>query len=300
MRFSLKSIIKFFLKIVYKFIFSFFSILKILIFSKYNIKLRSVKDYGKCYILGNGPSLKNDLDNNLEFFLDKKIFVVNNFATSNYYNIIKPKYYVFADPAYWSAIENSTVVKNCRRTLEIIRDNTIWEMIVFVPPNALNNSILKDILKENKYIKIVDFNTTTISMKGFNNVNYFLFEKNLAAPPIQNVLISSIFISINMGFSEINILGSDHSWTKELFVNDKNQVCTVDHHFYDNNKVNYNIFTRIDGSVYKMHEILRDYALMFEGYHKLREYGDYLKVRINNATENSFIDAFERKNDLNS
>jgi len=300
MRFSIKSTIKFIPKILYKIIFSFFSILKVLVFSKYNVKLKFVKDYGKCYILGNGPSLKNDLENDLEFFSDKNIFVVNNFATSNYYNIIKPKYYVFADPAYWSEIENSTVVKNCRKTLEIIKDSTTWEMIVFVPCNALKSSVLNDVLKHNKCIKIVDFNTTTISMKAFNSINYLLFEKNLAAPPVQNVLISSIYISINIGFSEVNILGSDHSWTKELFVNDKNQVCTIDHHFYDNKDIKYNVFTRIDGSVYKMHEILRDYALMFEGYHKLRNYADYFKVRIYNVTKNSFIDAFERKRDLNN
>ncbi|QSW87456.1 MULTISPECIES: hypothetical protein [Flavobacterium] len=300
MKTKLKRIIIHLLKIIYKFIFSCFSLLKVGVFSKYTVKLPSINDFGTCYIFGNGPSLKNDLDGNCDFFIDKNIFVVNNFATSDYFNIIKPKYYVFADPAYWSSNENSEVVRNCKKILEIIRDTTSWNMTIFVPSNALKNNILTDVLKSNKFLKIVDFNTTVISMKGFEYLNYLLFKKGLAAPPIQNVLISSIFISINIGFSEINILGSDHSWTKQLFVNEKNDVCTIDYHFYDAKQINYNVFTRVDGSIYKMHEILRDYALMFEGYHKLRKYADYFKVKIWNATENSFIDAFERKNYINS
>ena len=295
MKYRIKSMIKFFLKTGYNIIFSCFSLLRVLVFSKYNVKLNSIKDNGGCYILGNGPSLKHDLQYNFDFLNDKKIFVVNNFATSNYYKIIKPKYYVFADPAYWSLIETSETVKNCKITLEIIRDNTDWEMIIFVPSSAFKNSVFSDFFKKNKYVTLVDYNTTVISKKGFDCVNYFLFKKNLAAPHIQNVLVSSIYISMNIGFSEINILGSDHSWTKELFVNDENQVCTIDNHFYDVTKVKYNVFTRIDNSVYKMHEILRDYALMFEGYHQLKKYGDYLSVKIYNRTENSFIDAFEKK-----
>jgi hypothetical protein len=295
MVYRIKRLIIFFLKIGYKIVFSCFSLLKVLVFSEYNVKLNSIKDNGKCYILGNGPSLKDDLLYNLDFLIDKKIFVVNNFATSDYYKIIKPKYYVFADPAYWSLIETSEVVKSCKTTLEIIRDNTDWEMIILVPSNALKNRVLCDLFKRNKFVRLVDYNTTVISKKGFECINYFLFKKSLAAPHVQNVLISSIYVSINIGFSEVNILGSDHSWTKELFVNDKNQVCTIDNHFYDATKVKYNVFTRIDNSVYKMHEILRDYALMFEGYHQLKKYGDYLRVKIYNRTENSFIDAFERK-----
>ena len=104
-----------------------------------------------------------------------------------------------------------------------------------------------------------------------------------------------IYVSINIGFSEVNILGSDHSWTKELFVNNENQVCLTDNHFYDKTKLEFNVFRRLDGSVYKMHEILRDYAYMFEGYHLLRKYGDYIGVKIYNRCSNTFIDAFERK-----
>ncbi|WP_157492752.1 hypothetical protein [Flavobacterium sp. TAB 87] len=253
-----------------------------------------MSDTGECFILGNGPSLKDDLEKNVTFLQTQKLVVVNNFARSDYYVKLKPQYYVFADPAYWSD-EKNKVVDSCRSTLETIRDNTTWEMKIFVPHAAFKTELFKEFFIINNRISLVAYNTTFISERGFENLNHYLYKKNLAAPRIQNVLMAAIFISINIGLSEINLLGSDHSWTKELFVNSENQVCILDHHFYDKKKQDFNIFTRVDGSIYKMHEILRDYAFMFEGYHSLRGYGDVLGVKIYNNTSNSFIDAFERK-----
>lgn len=299
MKHHIKVFTKFLAATFIKFIYTFISLFKVLASSKYNVSIKSINDKGKCYILGNGPSLKGDLADNFILLKSNKLFVVNNFAKSDYYIKLKPQYYVFADPAYWSTEENS-IVRNCKLTLEMIKDNTEWEMKIFVPFVALKNIWFRDFFKSNKNITLVTFNTTFICDKGFEYSTLFFYKNNLAAPRIQNVLMSAIFISINIGLSEINILGSDHGWTKELFVNGENQVCIYENHFYDKEKKDFNVFKRLDGTVYKMHEILRDFAFMFEGYHLLKKYGNDLGVKIYNRTTDSFIDAFERKNLNNS
>jgi hypothetical protein len=121
-----------------------------------------------------------------------------------------------------------------------------------------------------------------------------LYKSYLGGPPMKNVLIASIYLSINIGFKQINLLGSDHSWTSALIVNEMNQVCLADSHFYDKQSVKQKPLRHIYGSEYKMHEILRDFALMFEGYHVLNQYANYLGCRVYNKCQNSFIDAFER------
>ena len=115
-------------------------------------------------------------------------------------------------------------------------------------------------------------------------------------PRPQNVVIPSIFIGINEGYKQIDLYGVDHSWTKEIRVNNNNQVCLINSHFFDNKTPELKPWHKgIGEPVYKMHEILRDLAWMFDGYYKLREYADNIGCRIINKTPDSFIDAFERE-----
>jgi len=113
---------------------------------------------------------------------------------------------------------------------------------------------------------------------------------------MQNVLNLCVLVEINMKYSEVNIIGADHSWTKDLIVNDSNIVCMSNYHFTDNDKLEPTPIPMVNGEYFKMHEILRAFAQMFEGYQILRKYAEYNNVKIFNRTPNSFIDAFEKKN----
>ena len=165
-------------------------------------------------------------------------------------------------------------------------------MYLIIPTLANNNKEFQKVFKNNSNITLVDFNDTTIL--GFDFFRYYMYKNYLGGPPMKNVLISAIYLSLNIGFKQIFLLGSDHSWTSELVVNQYNQVCLTDSHFYDKQIVSNKPLRHIYGSEYKMHEILRDFALMFEGYHLLNEYSKVLGSSIINLCEYSFIDAFKR------
>ena len=72
------------------------------------------------YVLGNGPSLNEDIKsmnfNNADFC------VVNRFYLSPYYKIVKPRYYVLADPVFFENEEE----------IEKIIDGVDWNMVLFV------------------------------------------------------------------------------------------------------------------------------------------------------------------------
>jgi hypothetical protein len=253
--------------------------------------------YSECYILGNGPSLKENMLNDLELLKIKELFVVNDFARSKYFEILKPHYYVLLDPSYWDTNTYKELLDDCILVLNTISDKTNWPMHLIVPHEACRSELLQNIFSKNKSITIIIFNSTSVT--GFRWFRFFSFRNYLGIPPVNNVVGACIFIAINMQFREINLLGTDHSWTQDLVVNDKNQVCCVNPHFFDEEDGHYFPHKTVAGVYYTMHRLLRDYALMFEGYHMLKSYSEYRKVRIFNRCKKSFIDAFERK-DLNS
>ncbi|WP_343616095.1 hypothetical protein [Flavobacterium sp.] len=286
------------IKILFNIFYTFYRVIRE---SKFQTDLELINDSGECYILGNGPSLKYYLEDNLDFLKKQKTFAVNLFVKSEYYEILRPNYYVLADPNFWlfTGLPNKIKVEeDTLSTLNEISRKTSWPLTILIPYAAKKYFAI--FFKNHEFIKIVCYNNTVIPVEGFDSLTNYLFKKNLASPRIQNVLIAAIYASINIGFEKINVFGADHSWTKELFVNDDNQVGCVDDHFYHKETPSLRLYTRYDGVNYKMHELLRDFAYMFEGYHILKKYADYKGAKIYNRSKGSFIDAFERKESISN
>lgn len=273
---------------------TFISVLKVIIFSSFRTSVRSIKGGQECYILGNGPSLKKHLLEDIEILKVKELFVVNDFVRSEFYEVLKPKFYVFADPVYWDESTYSEFRSEALITLNLIKEKTNWPMKILVPSAAIKSGITRHFFDTNVNISIFDYDLNFVT--GFDSVLYFLYKRNLGHPSINNVLGTSIFLALTMNFKTVNILGSDHSWLQEILVNNKNEVCHKDAHFFIKGEgVRYYPFRTVFGNSYKMHEILIDYSRMFNGYHLLRKYSDYLNINVFNLCQESFIDAFERK-----
>lgn len=243
--------------------------------------IQKVENAGLITILANGPSLKDDLEN--IDFNEGDFCVVNDFYKSPWYGKIKPKYHVLADPLYF-------------RTDDDIRpfvDAVHWNMKLIVPYYAWRKV---DILKRipNDFIEVIPYHS--VNFRGFDWLRYFFYEKGMSMPKPQNVLVTALFNLINMGYEIVSVYGADHSWTECIRVNEQNQVCLTDSHFYDEEKVNLMPWRKATRGreIYKMHEVLRDLAQMFDSYHDIRKYADYKHCHILNYTKNSYIDAFER------
>ena len=88
-------------KFICNLFFSLISILRIIRFSK-KTKLPVEEHFNECIILGNGPSLGNSLQKKIEKIQSISLKIcVNSMAINKYYEILKPQYYILADPA-WS------------------------------------------------------------------------------------------------------------------------------------------------------------------------------------------------------
>lgn len=237
-------------------------------------------------ILGNGPSLINSID---ELKIREKcdFCMVNDSPNSKLFFDLKPRYYVLADPYYFKS-RPEKIIEQLNRV--------DWPMDIIVP--IIGKRSMKKFLSKHKTIRVLFYNSNSLSDNFFfDKLKFKLFDKGLSAPVSQNVLVAAIFISIRMGYYNIELYGADHSWLSKIVINDCNEVCMRDNHFYDKEPQNLEPYLNSAGQVYKLHDLLRDFANMFANYYVLRKYADYKgNVRVINQTPNSFIDAFERNN----
>ncbi|WP_353134769.1 6-hydroxymethylpterin diphosphokinase MptE-like protein [Pseudopedobacter sp.] len=265
------------------------SIVKILIQSDLEVKRHLTKGIKECVILGNGPSLAHSLIEYASVLNKYQLIAVNSFALTKEYKALKPSYYVMHDPGLWTS-ENDL----SNRIFDAIKLTTDWPIIVYLPAQAKRHKTTEKLVSENVYIHFYNYTV----FKGFQNIGHYFFKKNLAMPQSQNVLVACLFLTINMGFKDIYILGADHTWHENISVNADNILCVKDVHYYDQ-EVDIKLRPFKKGlhleETFKVSEIFEAWAKVFKGYEAISRYAKTKNAHIYNASKVSFIDAFERR-----
>lgn len=265
--------------------------------SKLNIEIKSNKQSYSCVILGNGPSLINVLENQIDSLKNKDLLCVNFFVKSQYYKILRPRYYVINAPELWNYKSSAKILEESKNLFANIGLQTEWEMVLFLPFSAKRNLKWNSDIVNNKFISVIYYNPTPID--GFDFTNNFLYKYGFGMPRPHNVIIPSLIIAIRLKYNEIFLLGVDHSWLKEISVDENNNVLVNQKHFYDVNTSVPSTMHKKGQGKRKLHEVLQKFIYSFKGYFIVNEFADSQDVNIYNCTPGSFIDAFERK-DLNS
>lgn len=260
------------------------SIFEILIYNNISLansinKSNKLPIENKLAVLGNGNSL-----NEICISTGYDFLVVNRHVLSETYINLRPKYYVLADPHFFYHENGLEVIKK-------IFEVTQWNMILFIPYKK--NRLSKRIKYKNELITIVEYNQHTFT--GLEKIKQILYKLNLAIPYIQNVLAASVYIGVCLKYKQIELYGVEHSWLKQLSVNDDNKVCLDNPHFFDKEKTPPKTWEEIHYRDAKLHEVLSMYAKMFEAYFDVNAFALNMNCNIYNCTPNSYIDAFQRK-----
>lgn len=247
-------------------------------------------------VIGNGPSLSANLLNDKKFFNGKDAICCNEFAQSDHYEIIKPKFYLFYDPAYWRKTEVQKVNDDIGYTFKSLKEKTTWPIILLINISGREWNHFMELERLNENIKIIYFYNNNVAVN--TKLKYYLYKKNKAMPFLYNVLGISIFFGLNLGYKKIYLLGADHSWHKDLIIKNDNKLYWKIDHFYDQEEANLTpiYVDSYCNRTFKMHEILASLSNTFKGYFELEDYSHYLNSKIYNATKGSCIDAFERFN----
>lgn len=234
-------------------------------------------------ILGNGPSLRTNLDNDLDLLRSADTLAVNFAANTPEFSEIQPTYYLLADPHFFDKAGDDP---NVGRLIENLNSIT-FPMTLFVPAGARK----ADSYFHNHNLTVKHFSFTAV--EGYTWFENAMMNSHRGMPRPRNVLIPSIMVGIWLGYKEIYLLGADHSWLKTLSVNDRNEVVSIQPHFYkedsrEQQRVNEVYVNR------QLHEVLESMMIAFKSYHRIREYADRCGTQIFNSTPGSMIDAFER------
>lgn len=234
-------------------------------------------------ILGNGPSLRTNLDNDLDLLRSADTLAVNFAANTPEFSEIQPTYYLLADPHFFDKAGDDP---NVGRLIENLNSIT-FQMTLFVPAGARK----ADSYFHNHNLTVKHFSFTAV--EGYTWFENAMMNSHRGMPRPRNVLIPSIMVGIWLGYKEIYLLGADHSWLKTLSVNDRNEVVSIQPHFYkedsrEQQRVNEVYVNR------QLHEVLESMMIAFKSYHRIREYADRCGTQIFNSTPSSMIDAFER------
>jgi hypothetical protein len=273
---------------------SVLSIIKLVFFTNWFGLLKHRTTKKTCMILGNGPSLLTSIEKYNKTGAKIDLFCVNNFACTEQYETLKPEYYILQAPQFFQEDDklSSFYIEQRQTLFNHIKEKTNWDLFVVIPIKAKKSSAFNALLASNKHLKPLYFNDTAI--EGFTFIKRFSFTKSLGMPRPHNVLIPSLINAINIGFTEIYIVGADHSWLGEISVNENNEALVHQKHFYDETSSKPEKMQDYIHRPRRLHEILNKFYLTFLGYWEIKEYAANKGVKIINASESSMIDAFER------
>ncbi len=285
--FSMKKFLVKFYFFCVKIVNTIVSLLSVLLFSSFSTRAKlkknrsEIKKNTECIILGNGPSVTGFLESIKNEVIQKDLFVLNFFGRTSHFKIIQPSYYLLIDPDLFSDNIRESI-KNQSKDLVVELNQVSWKMILFVPARYKNSGIINLITNPN--LLITPFNTTPIS--GFTSIEYFIFKKCLGMPVPESVIIASIFLAIYFQYEICHLYGVEHSWLKDLKINEKNQVTVGLEHFYKD--------SNLTDEKRVLSEFLLSQVRLFKSHMKLQNYSRHLGIKILNHTTGSYIDAYER------
>lgn len=229
-----------------------------------NIKLAEMHDIsnGKCFIIGNGPSLTvDDLS---------KVKNCYTFASNGIYKIFdktdwRPTYYF---------VQDSIAVREVFNFHQNIIDEVKF---MFVSMNFYNS--FPEIVLNSEKLRIM-----YIRFKPPFNDRY-CFSNDITKEVFEglSVTYSMIQTAVYMGFKTIYLLGMDHSFSLEVDRDGKilKQTISQDNHFYSDHN------TKENGHPTKIGEITK-------AYQSASDYCNKNGIQIYNATRGGKLEVFKR------
>jgi hypothetical protein len=237
----------------------------------------------KCFILGNGPSLKKDIQNEIDFLTEEDILMVNHSSQTELFRRLKPRYFLLADSAFWSGKVDDNLQKMVDKTLlGLLSVN--WSMKVFIPFKARKSEFVKKLCASK--IEVCFFHNEAVS--GADWFTFWAYKKGLGIPSGVNVLIPSLIRMMLEGYKEIYLLGADHDFVQNLSVQNDNLLYMVDTHYYEDASLK--LLTNTDYV-----EVLLCTAKALISYEIIKRFSRKNGILVKNASSRSMIQSFERE-----
>jgi hypothetical protein len=225
-------------------------------------ELRNKHINERCFIVGNGPSLKH---HDLTKLTDECVFTVNYMMKSDYFKTLNSEYHLFFDPIVFGL---DPKIKEDKVKIDMIASTFKSNPnMTYVIPYRRRENFIK-LFPNHKFKFIYNYKTFTPQQKRTSHLHRI-------TPGFQNVIIYAINTAIYMGFKEIYLIGVDMTGFLEHFEYNKT-----------NNQWGHS-YTKTDDEIAFILETLKSNNYDNEFY--LKTYGktlEHLKLIFSNATRN--------------
>lgn len=232
---------------------------------------------GRCFIFGNGPSIKN-----IDFgqFENEDVFVVNLIANHVQFKKLKPKYYVMVDPFLLSAEDSNK--DRIDKVIEVGKNNP--GVKYFFPTKV----------QENYYCRIIEKNSEIYFLKSVLRLIDFMNDDpslSKSIPDYGNVVLYAIYIAICLGYKAIYLLGCDETSILTLINAHRGYVddSAYGYHLSEEEKkriISTSTILPFDKSLSIMNETFKDFSLM-------KKYGEKYDVKIYNCCKESLLKCYD-------
>jgi hypothetical protein len=267
------------------------SIPKILIWFRFSaLYFKRIEAKKSIILLGNGPSLAEDIDLVVSSKPTSALMALNNFATTSLFSKLQPEYYMLQAPELWQDDVSEELSQYQESIIAALQNDTSWPMQIFMPYFAREQKVTAR-LKKNSNLQVVFFNQ--IPIEGPRWFTKRLWEWKWGGPRIHNTLVACLLISFHLRFRTVYLCGADHSWHETILFDESGHLRNNYSHFYapaQGRKV-----IKFDGTPFLLHEFFRKLYLTFKGYHDLASFAKYKGVQVFNMSSKSYIDAFPKK-----
>ena len=245
-------------------------------------------------ILGNGPSLAEDLPRLIERreHETKDVMAVNFFALDERFETVRPAYYVLSDPMFF---RDSACRDRVAELYRVLDEKVTWPMNLYVQYYNPERFDYRAALPNGR-IRIVPFHTQPY--RGFRRLEFWLYRHGLGSANFGTVIQHGEYVGLRLGYRTLHLYGVDHTLTEGLTVDRRNRLCRIDRHFYDDGRPAEAHPMYVNATCppvpYTMASYMAELAELFRGHEVLRDYAASLGARIVNRTRGSMIDAYER------
>ena len=247
--------------------------------SEKNLELKNKQLNSRCFVLGNGPSLKNE---NLDCLKNEVVFCVNVFFKYEDYDKVMPDYYVIVDPYYFDVKyikELNVIMKNMERL------KYKEKKPVFIVPTFARH-LVKTFYKWEQWTKVYYIENKLVLHKGYSKE----YDITKPVPAENSVVRMAILLATYMGIKDIYLLGVEETGLLDnLGLYESRDYIRYAFDFESDEEKN-SIEQAKNGvplSVYLKNSI----AESVKGYRRVFSYCEKRKVNLYNCTPASIIDS---------
>ena len=233
-----------------------------------NVKLKDIHRGRRCFVIGTGPSLKNQ---DIAPLAGEITFAMNGFLNHPSIDLFQPTYYCLVDPCYFDGSAPSD------RFLGRLFDKVHKSHLIL--PYSAAEQVLHRWKVPASRVTFVTFcgNLATCRLRSIDVTR--------PLPTINNCAQLAILLALYTGCSTTCLLGMDHNWA----------ATKVETHFYAQKTLANHPVAHGEYWKYQYRMVLEDVLKVWKGYENIRRYAEAHGQQIVNCTDGGFLDVFERE-----